>query len=68
MVQHISVKGRSFEQVKNVILFRLVVVLIYHEIGLIWFMVIKSTCNNISVLLLEETGVPGQNHQPVVGH
>jgi hypothetical protein len=58
MVQHISVKGRSFEQVRNVILFRLVVVLIYHEIGLISFMVIKSTCNNISVLLLEETGVP----------
>ena len=37
-------------------------------------MVLKVTCNNISViswwsgLLVEETGVPGENHQPVASH
>jgi hypothetical protein len=36
-----------------------------------WFMVINVTFNNISViswrsaLLVEETGVPGEYHQPV---
>ena len=70
MVQHISVKGSNSEQVRNVILIRLEVMLIYHEIGLVWFMVFKTTYNNISVwwsvLLVEETGVPGQNHRHVV--
>jgi hypothetical protein len=27
-------------------------------------MVINTTFNNISVLLVEETGVPGKNHSP----
>jgi hypothetical protein len=27
-------------------------------------MVFNATFNNISVLLVEETGVPGENHQP----
>ena len=27
-----------------------------------WFMVFNATFNNISVLLMEETGVPGENH------
>jgi hypothetical protein len=27
-----------------------------------------NTFNNISVLLLEETGVPGENHRPVTSH
>jgi hypothetical protein len=27
-------------------------------------MVINTTFNNISVLLVEETGVPGKNHRP----
>ena len=37
----------------------------------LWFMVFNATFNNISVipwrsvLLVEETGVPGENHQPV---
>ena len=36
-----------------------------------WFMVLNATFNNISaiswwsVLLVEETGVPGENHQPI---
>ena len=41
--------------------------------GLLWvcYMVFKATFNNIttiswrSVLLVEETGVPGENHRPV---
>jgi len=38
------------------------------------FMVFNATFNNISVisclsvLLVEETGVPGENHWPVVSH
>ena len=38
------------------------------------FMVFNATANNISViswlsvLLVEETGVPGENHRPVVSH
>ena len=41
---------------------------------LVWFMVFNATFNNISViswrsvLLVEETGVPGENHRPVVSH
>ena len=39
-----------------------------------WFMVFNTTFNNItviswrSVLLMEETGVPGENHRPVASH
>jgi hypothetical protein len=39
-----------------------------------WFMVFNATFNNISViswrsvLLVEETGVPGDNHRPVASH
>jgi hypothetical protein len=39
--------------------------------GLVWFMVFITTFNNISViswwpvLLVEETGVPGENDRPV---
>ena len=38
---------------------------------MVWFMVFNTTFNNISyiswwsVLLVEETGVPGENHRPV---
>jgi hypothetical protein len=41
---------------------------------LVWFMVFNATSNNISViswrsiLLVEETGVPGENHQPVASN
>jgi len=39
-----------------------------------WIMVFSVTFNNISViswrsvLLIEETGVPGENHRPVASH
>jgi hypothetical protein len=39
-----------------------------------WFMVFNATFNNISVILwrsvklVEETGVPGENHHPVASH
>jgi hypothetical protein len=39
-----------------------------------WFMVFNATFNNISViswrwvLLVEETGVPGENHRPAASH
>ena len=39
-----------------------------------WFMVFDATFNNIlviswrSVLLVEETGVPAENHRPVASH
>ena len=40
----------------------------------IWFMVFNATFNNISVLswrsvlLVEETGVPGENHRPATSY
>jgi hypothetical protein len=40
----------------------------------VWFMVFNATFNNISVilwrsvLLMEETGGPGENHRPVANH
>jgi hypothetical protein len=44
----------------------------YNFLGLVWFyfIVLTATFNNISViswwsvLFVEETGVPGKNHQP----
>jgi hypothetical protein len=41
---------------------------VFKTLGLIWFVVFNATINNISVitrqsvLLVEETGVPGENH------
>ena len=32
------------------------------------FMVFNATFNNMSVILAEETGVPGENHQPAESH
>jgi hypothetical protein len=46
----------------------------YHQLLKAWFMVFNVTFNNISViswrsvLLVEETGVPGENHQPAASH
>ena len=43
-------------------------------IELVWFMVVHATFSNISViswrsvLLVEETGVPGENHRLVASH
>jgi hypothetical protein len=31
-------------------------------------MVLNATFNNISVLLVEETGVPGEKHRPAASH
>jgi len=42
--------------------------------NMVWFMVFNATYNTISfiswrsVLLVEETGVPGENHRPVASH
>ena len=33
-----------------------------------WLMVFNASFNNISVLLMEETGVLGENHRPVESH
>ena len=41
---------------------------------MVWFMVFSATFNNISVILwrsvlmVEETGIPGENHQPFANH
>jgi len=35
---------------------------------MVWFVVFKATFNNISVLLVEETGVPGEKQPPVASH
>ena len=41
---------------------------------MVWFMVFNATFNNVSatsqgsVLLVEETGVPRENHRPVASH
>ena len=46
----------------------------HHCLGLVKFMVFDATFNNISavswrsVLLVEETGVPRENHRPVASH
>jgi hypothetical protein len=43
-------------------------------ISMVWFMVFNATFNNVSatsqgsVLLVEETGVPRENHRPVASH
>ena len=45
-----------------------------HMYMLVWFMVFNATFNNISfislrsVLLVEETGIPGENHRAVAIH
>ena len=44
-------------------IFSIVTCIYFHH--LIWFMVLNASFNNISVLLVEETGVPGENHRPV---
>ena len=47
--------------------------LFFYKVG--WFIVFNATFNNISVilwrsvlLLVEETGVPGENHSPATSH
>jgi hypothetical protein len=46
----------------------------YVQLDVGWVMVFNVTFNNISaiswwpVLLVEETGVPGENHRPVASH
>jgi hypothetical protein len=50
-------------------------VIIKVGLGLAWLMVFNTTFNNISamswlsvLLVLQETGVPGENHRPVANH
>jgi hypothetical protein len=44
------------------------------HISFVWFIVFNATFNNISVtswqsvLLVEETGAPRENHRPVASH
>jgi len=46
----------------------------YIMVGLVWCMMLNATFNNSSVisfrsvLLVEETGGPGENHRPVASH
>ena len=40
----------------------------YTTMAVCWVMVFNATFNNISVLLVEETGVLGENHWPVASH
>jgi hypothetical protein len=49
--------------------------LVVYRFGLmVWFMVLNATLNNISVisgwsvLLVEETGMSGENRRPVASH
>jgi hypothetical protein len=37
-----------------------------YEYALVWFMVLSTTFNDISVILVEETGESGENHRPAV--
>ena len=39
-------------------------------VGLVWFgfIVFSATFNNISVILVEETGEPRENHRPVASY
>ena len=44
------------------------------NVGQVWFMVLNPTCNNISAiswwsaLLVEETGIPLENHRRTLSH
>jgi hypothetical protein len=63
-VNNIKIKGKQSGGIRV----RLGYGVIY--MGLLWIMVFNATFNNISgiswrsVLLMEETGVPGENHRP----
>ena len=63
-VNHIKIKGKQSEEIRV----RLGYGVIY--MGLLWIMVFNVTFNNISgiswrsVLLVEETRVPGENRRP----
>jgi hypothetical protein len=38
------------------------------DIFMVMVMALNATFNNISVLLMQETGVSGENHRLVAGH
>ena len=44
------------------------IVLTWNYMGLVWFMGFNATFNNISVLSVEETEVPANNHRPFTSH
>ena len=58
---------------KIILYYSTLLILLKYNLGL-GFMVFNTTFNNISViswrsvLLVEETGVPGENHRPVESH
>ena len=64
----------------NKVIFNVIILLdffhyMFNEmVGLVWLMVFNTTFNNISViswqsvLLVEEFGVPGETHRPVISH
>jgi len=68
-------KNKSYISYNNLA----VIMFIYFKLnllikGLVWLMVFNATFNNISaiswwsVLFVEETGGPGENHTPVASH
>ena len=67
----LNIKSKSIVPKQNNSLMHLCVLV---HLGVVWFMVLNTTFNYIlviswwSVLLVEETRVPGENHRPVVSH
>ena len=68
------IKFVSWSSCRNNICSCILHVLPWNGFGLVWFMVFNATFNNISVILwrsilmVEETGVSGENHRPVTRH
>jgi hypothetical protein len=64
--------GIKMARLKHIIVLISTVLTATFELG--WFMVLNATFNNISVitwrsvLLVEETRVPAENHRPVASH
>ena len=62
----VEINGNSIYWLTNCKIFK------RYRFALVWFTVLNATFNNISVILwqsvslVEETGIPGENHQPVV--
>ena len=69
-VNNIKIKGKQSGGMR--VRFWLGYGVIYIDLG--WIMAFNATFNNISgiswrsVLLMEETGVPGQNHRPAASY
>ena len=80
MLQKQTISCESFKNVKYMMVSNYKLLYLYFEVDylqflcLVWFMVFNSTFNNISVilwwsvLLVDETGVSGENHWPAASH